>query len=167
MIIIIINGYHYHQFRELSVYSLPESERQKFLRPAMCPVRNKKWNVYFSCRVCTPFRSWTTFWLPPLGAGKRWYLRSWTTRTFQIVFPRFMASFFLVPLAKRCVFHWNPTFPHVRQVQNPWKLDHFDPHPPPHTHTNVDHVLDLFGVAADVKGWVHIISSRSASSKHG
>ena len=59
---------------------------------------------------CTPFRSWTTFWLPALGAEKMWYLRSYTTRTFQINFPRLMASVFLVPLAKRCVLDRDRTF---------------------------------------------------------
>ena len=102
-------------------------------------------------------------------------MRSWTTRTFQINFSRSMASFFLVPLAKIYISHQIPTFPQLHQQCHPLKYHAFPmgSTPPPKNHSfvslqlhNNDEVLDVFGVAANVRGSAYIISSRSASLKH-
>ena len=82
---------------------------RSFLATPGCPVREKKFFVALSSGNCTRFHPPTTFFLHAPGARKRWYLRSWTTRTFRINFPRFMASFLLVPLTKRSISGPGPT----------------------------------------------------------
>ena len=88
-----------------------------------------------------------------------------------------MASFSLVPLGKRCIPRRIPTFPQLHQQCHPLKYHAFSmgSTPPPLKnpsfvslqHHNNDEVLDVFGVPANVRGSAYIISSRSASLKHG
>ena len=92
---------------EISGHHLHRGDRQKFSRGPGVPCTDKKVHCRVLSGSCTRFRSPTTFPLPAPGARKRWYLRSWTTRTFRIDFSRSMASFFLVPLAQRCIPHQN------------------------------------------------------------
>ena len=92
----------------LSTLCHPERARQKFLRGWGVPLRNPKFSLSGFFMKFTRQSPPSTFLLSCPFTTTQPAMERYATVSFQRVFSGPMASFFLVPLAKRCVSHQNP-----------------------------------------------------------